>query len=708
MTDADVVSSPIEAAEPDAANTANSSVRLQHHQPLWAACLLAVAYVAGVHVGLALTFPSSSVSTLWPPNAIVLAALLLMPPRTWWLLIAAVLPAHLITQTLMGVPFAMSACWFVSNVAEALLGAALTLKYCGRIPRFDRVRDVSIFLLAGVVIAPFLTTFLDAAFVALIQWRYTDYWQVWRTRFFSNALAILILVPLIVLAFQAELKRIRTRRLVDYVETGGLVLATCIAALLVFRQNYPPAASAVLLYAPLPILMWAAIRKNVMTLCFCVSLVALIAIAGALDGLGPFTADVVPVVLTASAAENAALAVQTFLIIAASSLMLLAASLAEMRQARAALRVQKERLDLALEAAQMGTWEWDIGRDRINWEKSQKAPETTHARGSLSVEDLLNRIHDDDRALVLRTMHNAVSARESKEIEYRFEQPDGDVRWITSRGKVSDEPDSRSRRVIGVYVDTTDRKIQELQMRTHQEQLTYLSRVSLMGELAGALAHELNQPLAAILLNAESACSEIEKPDANLREIADTLQDIVSDDKRAGEVIRRLRALFVKGVVQMRPVSVNECIAEVLDLERNHLIARQVAIEVQLADALPFAMADRVQLQQVLLNLIVNACDAMTVNPPNNRKIHLRSAHTQEGVAIHVRDNGEGFKDAEAIFQPFFSTKDHGIGLGLAVSRRIIAGHRGRLWATSNADRGSTFHILLTQSASQVEPGLIR
>ena len=689
----------IGTADVDAVIAADSRER-RHYHPILAASLLAAGYAGGVHVGIALTFPSNPVSTLWPPNAMLLAALLLMPPRTWWILIAAVLPTHLITQTLLGVPLTMSLCWFVSNVTEGLLGAALTLKYCGRTPRFDRVRDLCIFLLSGVLIAPLLTTFLDAAFVALVQWQYTSYWQVWRMRLFSNSLATLILVPLIVLLFQAKLRRIREAKFVDHLESSALVVATCITALFVFRRNFPPEASAALMYAPLPILMWAAVRKSVMTVWLCVSLLALIAIEGVLNGLGPFTPNNLSGALTARAAQDAALALQTFLIIAAASVMLLAASLAEMRQARAALHTEKERLDLALEAAQLGTWEWDVARDRISWHRGQRESVQTKLHGSLRVAELLDRIHDDDRPLVLRAMRAALSQRESQMIEYRYTSEDGDVRWLTSRGKVLSEPD----RVIGVYVDTTDRKTQELQMRTHQEQLTYLSRVSLMGELSGALAHELHQPLAAIMLNAEAACSMINRATPNLEEIAGALQDIVADDKRAAEVIRKLRALFLKGVVQMRPVSVHECIGEVLDLERNHLIARNVTLDVELADSLPVVMADHVQLQQVLLNLIVNACDAMTANSPNDRRIHLQSSHTEEGVVIDVSDCGEGFKDAEAIFQPFYSTKSHGIGLGLAVCRRIIAAHDGRLWATRNEDRGSTFHILLMPANTRSDP----
>ena len=174
---------------------------------LAAALVLAIGYYAGVQVGIALTFAPNPVSTLWPPNAILLAALLLTPPRAWWLMIAAVLPAHLVAELSLGVPLTMAACWFVSNVSEALLGAVVLVRLLNGPPRFERVRDLSVFLVVAVLLAPVASSFLDAGFVSLVGWSYSgDYWQVWRTRLFSNALATLTLVPLIVIWFQRGIR----------------------------------------------------------------------------------------------------------------------------------------------------------------------------------------------------------------------------------------------------------------------------------------------------------------------------------------------------------------------------------------------------------------------------------------------------------------------------------------------------------------------
>lgn len=659
-----------------------------------AAVVVALGYYFGVQVGLALTFATSPVSTVWPPNAILLAALLLTPPRLWWLPVAAILPAHFAAELYLGVPLAMAACWFVSNVSEALLGAALMFRILGGAPRFDRVRDLSVFLGCGVVLAPVLSSFLDAGFVALVGWRYHgEYWQVWRVRLFSNALATLTVVPLIVIWFQRGGEHLRRLRFAECAEVFALLAGIGATSAVVFLQSHQPGASAVLMYAPLPFLMWAAIRRGVGSVSLCVVIVMLFAIMGVLADRGPFAS---------STPEIAAFNVQVFLIIAASSLMLLAASFAELRRARANELQHRESLNLALGASQMGIWDWNIGENRIVWRLDQHGGAIAPTRaGPLSLAEVLERIHADDRAVVRGAIDDAFATGDTGEIEYRILHA-GEFRWTFSRGKLLTDARGVPQRMIGVSRDITDRKSQESQFRTQREQLERLNRVSILGELSGALAHELNQPLAAILSNAQAALLALQGPAADLREITEILADIVSDDKRASDVIRRLRELLMRRSVHRQLVDPNECIREVLKLQHGHLIERNVLTEVRLAERIPGVMADRVQLQQVLLNLIVNACDAMAERQPGERLLQIASASSESGaVRIEICDNGHGIADAEAIFAPFFSTKNGGIGLGLAICRTIIASHRGRLWASNNATGGATLHIWMPRTGDE-------
>jgi len=218
----------------------------------------------------------------------------------------------------------------------------------------------------------------------------------------------------------------------------------------------------------------------------------------------------------------------------------------------------------------------------------------------------------------------------------------------------------------------------------------------MLGELSGSLAHELNQPLAAILSNAQAAQRILSQGTGNIDEIREILKDIVADDKRAGEVIKRLRTLFRKEEVRYRPLEVNEVALDVLKMMRSDLLNRDVAMRTELAAGLPQVDGDPVQLQQVLLNLVMNGCDAMD-GMPGERRLTLRTAAAGGEIEVSVTDRGRGIPpaDLQRIFEPFVSTKTEGMGLGLAVCRTIVAAHAGRLWAANNRDGGASFHFTL-------------
>lgn len=261
--------------------------------------------------------------------------------------------------------------------------------------------------------------------------------------------------------------------------------------------------------------------------------------------------------------------------------------------------------------------------------------------------------------------------------------------------------------VLTAIVDITARKKAEDELAQQRNELSHLSRVTTMSELSSSLAHELNQPLAIILTNAQAAQRLLAQEPPDVAETRDILADIVTEDERAGEVIRRLRALLKPGQTQRLPLSVNEIIEDVLRIARSDLIGRSVTVHTTLADSPPQVLGDRVQLQQVLLNLILNASDAMAANPPAQRRLTIATAHRDGLVRISVSDNGCGLPaEAERIFQPFYTTKKEGLGLGLAICRSIATAHQGRLWAEARgaADRppgsavatgGTTLHLEL-------------
>lgn len=249
--------------------------------------------------------------------------------------------------------------------------------------------------------------------------------------------------------------------------------------------------------------------------------------------------------------------------------------------------------------------------------------------------------------------------------------------------------------------DISARKKAEVEELQHREELAHLSRVTMLGELSGSLAHELNQPLTAILSNAQAAQRFLEHDSVDLDELRDILTDIVDQDKRAGEVIHRLRLLLKKGEVQQQPLDVNNTVQEVLKLIDGDLVNQGVTMHTRLAPALPPVKGDRVQLQQVLLNLVMNASDAMSSHSSTERQMVVCTELSDgEGVRFSVSDCGSGIApdELEQVFEPFFTTKPHGLGLGLSVCRTIISAHGGKLWAANNPERGATFHFTVPVS----------
>jgi two-component system sensor kinase FixL len=232
-----------------------------------------------------------------------------------------------------------------------------------------------------------------------------------------------------------------------------------------------------------------------------------------------------------------------------------------------------------------------------------------------------------------------------------------------------------------------------------RNELSHLSRVAVLGELSASLAHELNQPLTAILANAQAAQEILAAAPVDLHEVRGVLEDIVAEDRRAGEVIRRLRALFRKGEVQSEELDVNELVLAALKLMNTDLINHDVTVQTDLQADLPKISGDRVQLQQVLINLILNAADAMAGNQVNDRTLRVSARLDCEGcVRISVSDVGCGIasEEMDQIFEPFHSTKATGMGFGLAVCRTIISAHAGKIWAVNNSDRGASFHVSLS------------
>jgi two-component system, LuxR family, sensor kinase FixL len=657
-------------------------------------------YYLATRTAWVLCFPDSKVSLFFPPHAILVAILLLVPTRHWWAYTLAAVSSHyLATQQTHWPPLYALQCEAFDAVKAVLTAAGIRMFIKSRFSLIS-LREAILFVLIAVIIVPVGTAFWGAAFTVSNHFG-THYWVEWRNLSISNGVTAIVLVPVILIGvdqlFRRGFKAAPGRILEASILAAGIVALGWVAF---NRSPAGPDTSPALLYAPVPLLIWAALRFGLGGMSASMLGITILAIWGTMRGRGPF--------LTQTPEENA-LALQLFLLMVATPLMLLAVAIDDERRSKDALRVNEERMSLAVGSAQMALWDWDVGNDRVWMTDEGRKFFSFEPDESLHYASLAGRVHPDDRVVRATAIQHALTFGGSYEAEYRIVLPDGSVRWIAARGR-SQSPvvSDATPRIIGVSMDITRQKEAGAEAQQQREELAHLSRVAALSALSGSLAHELNQPLACILSNARAAQRFMSQDPPDLVELRAILADIVSDERRAGEIIESLRRMLRRGEVALRPVSVNESLEELLRLTRGDLIARGVSVSNLATGDLPPAMTDRVQLQQVLLNLIVNACDAMESNPPEDRNLTLTTFIEQNEMLIGVLDCGVGLPDdVETLFQPFHTTKDGGLGMGLSICRTLVTSHGGRLWAERRAERGAAFYIALPLAKDEVQESRI-
>lgn len=370
-----------------------------------------------------------------------------------------------------------------------------------------------------------------------------------------------------------------------------------------------------------------------------------------------------------------------------------------------ALRESEKRLALAVTAGDLGLWLWNLEGNAL-WatERAREmfgfAPE-----GELTYELFYSRVHPEDRPAVDAAIAGALSGRGSYEAEYRICLADGADRWIAARGEIAFEDGDRPVSMTGIVSDITERRRSAMELFRHRQELAHISRVSVLGELSASLAHELNQPLTAILSNAQAGSRFLADSAPNVAGVREVLEDIAQETRRAGEVIRQMRKLVKKNDLQFELLDLNKIIDEVVRLLRSDMVIRKVQIVLDFQTGLRPVLGDAVQLQQVLLNLGLNAFDAMKDVPRSEGAVYVRTRHANAGAAqIEVRDLGTGIHPERLakIFEPFQTTKPEGLGLGLSISRSIVEAHGGRIWVENNPDRGATFRFTIPSDSGPV------
>ena len=344
--------------------------------------------------------------------------------------------------------------------------------------------------------------------------------------------------------------------------------------------------------------------------------------------------------------------------------------------------------------AKTGTWAYNPATEKaLYWSDEMFRMHGLDPRqGPPTSEAFLERVHPEDRKSVHEAMWNAVRKRTAYEVEHRIILPNGMIKHIHALGHPVLNPTGDAVEVVGSAVDVTERE----RFREIESNLAHMNRVSMMGELAAALAHEIKQPIAAAITNANTSLRWLARDEPDLEEARKAIMRIANDGKRAAEIINRLRSFYTKGAPpQLELVDLNEVAREMLMLLRDEAVRYSISTRTELAPEVPSVMIDRVQLQQVFMNLMLNAIEAMKESAG---ELAVKSELSDEGqLLISVSDTGVGLppEKLEQIFDAFFTTKSQGTGMGLAITRSIIEAHHGRVWASANPGGGAIFQFTL-------------
>lgn len=370
---------------------------------------------------------------------------------------------------------------------------------------------------------------------------------------------------------------------------------------------------------------------------------------------------------------------------------------AERKKAEEALRRSETFLAEGQRISHTGSWEWNVATGKLFWSEEHCRifgfdPSTAEPTFQFFSE----RIHPEDRSLVQETLNAAIRVQGSFSVEFRVVLPDGSMKHLHGQGHPRTTAASNSNEYIGTTMDITERKRNEDALRTAQADLAHVTQLTTMGELVAAIAHEINQPLAAMVASANACLHWLAKDQPRLDEARRAAKRIVSDGHRAGDVLKSVHALAGASAQNMAELDINDAIREVLTLTLNELQEYDILLETELSDGLAPIMGDRVRLQQVILNLVMNAIEAMSRNNNGSRELLVRSHGDGPGtIRIEVEDSGPGVspETTDRVFEAFFTTKLAGMGMGLSICRSIINAHGGRLWVSPKSSRGAVFQF---------------
>jgi PAS domain S-box-containing protein len=645
--------------------------------------LVAAAYLAASEGAMQLLPVAADAPMVSPATAVGLAAYLLCGLRAAW----GVFAGATVYRLLAGNDPAWALLSALSISAEIGLAWWLLARVAAMNPRLERLRDVVVLILVGATVLPLLTVARTIVLSPPLEPALAVQLGRLQVSALGEAIGILLLVP----AALTWLQRVRATQ-APAAERAGLYVISIVVSIAVFSGRLAPAMSAETLpYALFPCTFWAALRLGMRDTAAILLVSGAIAVSFHAMGMGPF---IMPRIAPEHAFAQFA-SLYLFLAVLCVTSLLAAAAQAERGSAEAQVRESEQRYRMLIEGMNEGVNITDA-EARMVFVSDRFCEMTGYAR-----DELLGR---NGAMLTVPEMqqawlesHRAREAGRAEPHALTLKRKDGQMLHVWISPKPQFDAAGRYLGSLNVVLDITDRRRAEDQARSHLEQLAHVARVASMGEMASAIAHEINQPLTAIANYANAALRLLRAGKISTDEIADTMQRLATEAERAGAVVRKMRG-FVRGEEgRLQAIELTELFADVLRLTRAEAAQYDVDVRAERVEGLPPIRVDAIQMQQVLLNLIRNAMEAIDANGSTPRQVTL-SARAADGdmIEIAVRDTGPGLTAfaAEKVFEPFYTTKSEGIGIGLALSRSIVDVHGGRLWADASSP-GAVFRLTL-------------
>jgi len=648
---------------------------------------------AGNLVGVLLRYPEHGAAILFPPYA-ALTAVLVASPRRHWIVYVVIATVSHVAASIGRWPLSWVMVADVANLMRAGVAALLLLHFFGPRPRLDSVSSLVWFVIATAIVAPAVGATIGATNPVLhgIPDAYVGTWSAW---FVSSALTALTMLPLLLEVVCAptkwSLSQLGERRSVETASFGVALAVACAMVLLSLTDGRFDLAVA--LYSPIPVLLWAALRFGPGGAGLALTVLTAVAIIGTERRLVTMPSD------------GAVLRLQVFVFLMAMPVLCVAVVANALQSA-----VQLYRALLASLQDQVAILDANGVVIRVNesWQRHASAPspcpfERARAGDDFlaacrDASDILAALHPEEREPVPGRLFDGATAvlqGEARRFETDYElKREGRREWYTIRVEPLEWADGGA---VVTRANISARRQAQAEIGEQREQLSHLGRVAVLGQLSGAIAHELRQPLAAILANAEAGRLFVERDVIDVDELRAILLDIATEDRRAANVLVGLRAMHKRGAMHLQPIAPADLVRETLGLAHAEIVTRGVTATGIVEPELPLVLADRVQIQHVLLNLVLNSCESMSEIDAAARLLSLNVSAAGANVRFSVRDSGTGVDRGliDTLFEPFVTTKPGGLGLGLSIARTVVDTHGGRIWAENLDGAGAMVSFLL-------------